>query len=91
MRALVVLSALLVVCPAAAFAETASTVQSTGAQEKPAVDGAKMLCREIPQTGTRFKKKACGRNADWKRREEESQRARMELDSGRGANTAPSQ
>jgi hypothetical protein len=91
MRPLGVLTALAVVCPSVAYAApTETAAQPTVAEGKPAAVPAKVICKQVLQTGTRFKKRSCGRAADWKRLEEESMRARQELDSGGGANTAPS-
>ena len=89
MRALVVMTALLVAYPATAFAGATETAQPA-VDSKQTVVPTKVVCRQVQETGTRFKKKVCGRPADWQRREEESARARKELDSGGGANTAPS-
>lgn len=88
MRALGVLSGLLAAYPAAALAGATDTIQPVAAQTKgESVVKTKVVCKQIAETGTRFKRKACGRKEDWTKLEDDSTRARGEL-GGAGGNTA---
>ena len=56
MRPLGVLTALAVVCPSVAYAApTETAAQPTVAEGKPAAVPAKVICKQVVQTGTRFK------------------------------------
>ena len=89
MRTLGLLTVLMLAAPVAALSATPEPSPPARATAKAEVTPTKIVCREVAQTGTRFKRKACGRTADWKKYEEESERARKEME-GQGANTAPS-
>ena len=87
MRSLGLITVLLMTAPSSAL--SAAPEPQPTVQTKTAAAPAKVVCREIQQTGTRFKRKACGRTADWNKLEEDATRARKEM-GGQGANTAPS-
>ena len=92
MKSLCVFAAVALAASSPAFAanpQSGGTPDRAAAGKESAAE-AGVVCRSVLQSGTRFKKKVCGRKAAWAKVEEEAKKASHEI-LGQGANTAPSQ